>query len=317
MARATRAAIRTGTDLPLQPISHFTAIGAVNAALLLGALVALLVACFFAISAEPLLEAIAGGLGGILLVVAIARLASARRVDLTTNTHLRAMEARRADQVSLLSHEIRTPLAVIQGATELLAEQAPGPLSPKQVVFVDRILANATRMQSLAEQLLTQARLESGVFEVRTVNVDLRALMRDIVEELGNVAGTPIVLHTPGAPLRAMVDPQLIRQVVNNLVMNAARSDPNSNHVEVRMVSGEGQAMISVSDLGTGMTEKQRERLFQRFSSGRPLGNGTGIGLFISQQLVELHGGRIFVDTITGKGTTVMFTLPVRGRPRA
>lgn len=239
-----------------------------------------------------------------------------RRIELTTSLHLHRLEARRADQVSVLSHEIRTPLAVILGSAELLAEQAPGPLTERQSVFIRRILDNATRMQSLAEQLLMQARIEAGIFEVNPTTVDIRALMRSVVEDLTQVAEVPIVLDTLGAPVRAFVDPQLIRQVVTNLIMNAVHSDPHSSRVEVRVVAGDDQVMVSVSDGGTGMTDLQRDRLFLKFSSGQPLGNGTGIGLFISQQLVEMHGGRIFVDTISGKGTTMMFTLPLNGRVR-
>lgn len=235
-----------------------------------------------------------------------------RRIDLITNSHLRRMESRRADQVSMLSHEIRTPLAVIRGSAELLAEEGPGPLTPKQRQFVARILDNSQRMSNLAEQLLTQARIEAGVFEVKPAVVDVRALMRHIVEDLVHVTDSPIVLDAPGAPVRVNVDAELIRQVVTNLVMNAARSNHERTAVQIRVTAGEGQLMVSVSDGGSGMTEAQRDRLFTRFSSGRPLGNGTGIGLFISQQVIELHGGRIFVDTITGGGTTMMFTLPLK-----
>lgn len=240
----------------------------------------------------------------------LTQLLRARRQDLTEIARLRALAARRADQVSMLSHEVRTPLAVIQGSAELLAEEAPGPLVPRQHMFVKRILDNATRMHTLAEQLLMQARLESDQFRMNASNVDLRALLRTVVQELNPLTGVPIMLHTPGAPLHAYVDPDLIRIVVNNLIMNAARSAPDSRSVEVRVTAAEDNVVVSVSDGGAGMTEKQRDKLFARFASGRPLGNGTGIGLFISQQLIELHGGRIFVDTITGKGTTMMFTVP-------
>lgn len=239
-------------------------------------------------------------------------LARRRQIGMITNAHLRTLASRRADQVSMLSHEIRTPLAVIKGSAELLVEEGPGPLTPKQQSFVLRILDNSERMANLAEQLLTQARIEAGVFEVRPAVVDVRSLMRNIVEDLVHVTDAPIVLDAPGAPVRANVDAALIRQVVTNLVMNAARSNHELTPVQIRLTSGEGQLLVSVSDGGSGMSEEQRDRLFKRFSSGRPLGNGTGIGLFISQQVIELHGGRIFVDTITGGGTTMMFTLPLK-----
>jgi two-component system OmpR family sensor kinase len=223
------------------------------------------------------------------------------------------LDARRADQASMLSHEIRTPLAVIQGAGELLAEGDAGPLTPQQSVFVDRIVDNAVRMHTFSEQLLTRARLEAGLFSLDRQVVDLRTLFRAVIDDLHQVSDATIVLDAPGAPVRASVDPQLVRQVLVNLVNNAASSQPSRARVEVRIVPGDGEVSISVSDGGTGMTDEQREKLFRRFSSGRPLGNGTGIGLFISQEFVRLHGGRIYVDTISGKGTTMMFTLPLAG----
>lgn len=251
-------------------------------------------------------------LGAAVLVAAVAvwSVFRARARDVREITRLRALARRRSDQVSMLSHEIRTPLGVILGSAELLAEGSPGPMLPRQQAFVARIIDNAARMQSLAEQLLVQARLESEQFVLNARDVDVRGLMRSVTQELTPLAGAPIILHTPGAPVDAHVDPDLIRLVVSNLVMNAARSSPGSEGIEVRVHPTEDHVLISVSDGGTGMTDAQRDRLFARFASGQPLGNGTEIGLFISQQLIELHGGRIFVDTITGKGTTMMFTVP-------
>lgn len=288
------------------------AIGLLPLGLSLLALVVLTLSVMAGFDGRPAPSAVMAAMAAVLALGAAYILVRRRRVDLITNSHLRRLESRRADQVTMLSHEIRTPLAVIKGSAELLAEEGPGPLTPKQHAFVARILDNSERMANLAEQLLTQARIEAGVFEVRPAVVDVRSLMRGIVEDLVHVTDGPIVLDAPGAPVRANVDAELIRQVVTNLVMNAARSNHERTPVQIRLTSGEGQLMVSVSDGGSGMTEQQRDRLFRRFSSGRPLGNGTGIGLFISQQVIELHGGRIFVDTITGGGTTMMFTLPLR-----
>lgn len=294
--------------------SVVASLGAMPALSFLAAIALAVVSVVLVHSGQVLASDLVTGIAVLCLVIGIVALTRARARDRAANARLRALASRRADQVSMLSHEIRTPLAVIQGSAELLAEQAPGPLLPRQETFVRRIVDNASRMQTLAEQLLMQARLESDAFEIQRTQVDLRALMRGVVEELGPVAEVPIVLQTPGAPVFAHVDPQLIRQVMNNLIMNAARSDPGTSAIEVRVTSGEDHVLVAVSDGGTGMTEAQRDRLFRRFQSGRPLGNGTGIGLFISQQLIQLHGGRIFVDTITGKGTTMLFTLPIGGR---
>ncbi|WP_019200482.1 sensor histidine kinase KdpD [Tsukamurella sp. 1534] len=221
------------------------------------------------------------------------------------------LDARRADQVAVLSHEIRTPLAVIQGAAELLAERRDGDLTDTQVKFVRRIEDNAVRIHTFADQMLIRARLDAGLFVVSRKSVDLRVLFRDSIDEIRDVTPATVILDAPGAPVNAPIDAQLIRQVLINLINNAARSAPPGGRIDIRLARSEGEVLVSVADGGVGMTEDQRERLFQKFSTGRPLGNGTGIGLFVSEQLVELHGGRMHVDTVTGKGTTMMFTLPL------
>lgn len=289
-------------------------VGALSAVLFCAAIASTAASVVFAHLGRALASDVATVLAAVTAVLAVVRLLVARRRDLEENSRLRALASRRADQVSLLSHEIRTPLAIIQGSAELLAEKGPGPLLPRQEGFVRRIIDNAGRMSTLAEQLLTQARLESDAFRMHPEHVDLRSLVRSVVLELQPITDVPIVMDAPGAPVSAHVDPQLIRQVLNNLITNAARSDPGSSSIEVRITGGEDDVIVAVSDGGSGMSDEQRDRLFRRFTSGRPLGNGTGIGLFIAQQLVELHGGRIFVDTITGKGTTMLFTIPRGGR---
>ncbi|AZS44398.1 Sensor histidine kinase TmoS [Microbacterium oleivorans] len=240
-----------------------------------------------------------------IVILAIRHRRSRRRI-----AELDALSLRRADQVSALSHEIRTPLAIIRGSAELLADESAGPLTPHQTRFVRKIVDNAYSTIALAEQLLVRARIEAGLFSITRVPVDLRRLLREIVEDMSPLTSRTIVLDATGAPTLIDIDPETVRQVMTNLINNAARSDVEGSRIEVRLWWADDEAIIAVSDGGTGMTEQQRDRLFTRFSSGQPLGNGTGIGLYISQQLVELHDGRLFVDTLTGKGTTVMFTLP-------
>lgn len=248
------------------------------------------------------------------LVATVVVLVRRTRRDQERIDDLTALESKRADQVAMLSHEVRTPLAVILGSAELLSEPSAGVLTPRQGVFVKRIIDNANRMSVLAEQLLIRARIEAGMFTLTRAPVDLRRLLRDVADDLAPTLSATIMVDAPGAPFLVQADAILIRQVVTNLVTNASRSDPDSGRIELRLQQGEDEVLVSVSDGGQGMTDHQRDRLFERFSSGRPLGNGTGIGLYLSQQLVALHGGRLYVDTITGRGTTVLFTLPLSTR---
>ncbi|MDF2708243.1 MAG: sensor histidine kinase [Nonomuraea muscovyensis] len=255
------------------------------------------------------------------LLAAVAALAAWVLVERRRNataaheiSRLKELALRRADQVSVLSHEIRTPLALIKGSADLLAEETPGPLTEVQRRFVGTISGSAEHVISLAEDLLTQARIEAGLFEVHLRQVELRSYLRSVVRELRQVHDRRIVLDTPGPPTRVMLDPQLIHQLVSNLVANSLRHDPDpGNQVTVRGHLADSTVVIAISDRGKGMTEAERSLLFERFRSTAPLGQGTGIGLYISRYIAELHGGGIHVDTIAQHGTTMLVTFPAGG----
>jgi signal transduction histidine kinase len=224
---------------------------------------------------------------------------------------LRDLALRRAEQVSVLSHEVRTPLALIKGSADLLVEETPGPLTDVQRKFVGTISDSAQHVISLAEDLLTQARIEAGLFEVHLRQVELRSYLRSVVRQLRQVHDRAIVLDTPGPPTRVLLDPQLVHQLISNLVGNSLRHDPDpANQVTVRGHVADSTVVISISDRGRGMDEVERARLFERFHSTAPLGEGTGIGLYISRHIAELHGGGIHVDTIAAHGTTMLVTFP-------
>lgn len=224
---------------------------------------------------------------------------------------LRQLARHRAEQVSVLSHELRTPLSLIKGSADLLVEESPGPLTPVQRRFAHTIATNADHVISLAEDLLTQARIEAGLFDVTLKRVELRSYLRHVVADLRQLHGRDIVLDTPGPPAHVLIDPKLIHQMVSNLVANSLRHDPDSDHrVTVRGLLVETEVVLSIHDLGPGMSEPERALLFERFHSTAPLGQGTGIGLYISRHIAELHGGAIRVDTIANHGTTMLVTFP-------
>lgn len=268
-------------------------------------------------SVQPgVLAAVALVLAGCIAVLCLAVLRERRRRATLSREveRLREVARQRADQISVLSHEVRTPLALIRGSAELLAEQKPGPLTDVQARFVETISDSATHVISLAEDLLTTARIEAGLFEVHLRQVQLRSFLRSVVRELRQVHGRDIVLDTPGAPARVMLDPSLMSQLIGNLVTNSLRHDPDTGHrVTVRGHVAEGMVVLAISDSGRGMTDEEREQLFGRFHSTAALGKGTGIGLYIALHIAELHGGGIHVDTIAHHGTTMVVTFPARG----
>ena len=260
---------------------------------------------------------VAAGAAGALLVVVlvlVGRLRTVReQLDVTRHEgeRLRTLARARAERASVLSHEIRTPLTLVQGAAELLAEETPGPLNDRQHAFVDTIVDNTRRTMTMAEDLLTAARLEARLFEVHLERTDLRALARRTVAEMRRLHGVSVLLDSRGAPLWLDVDRNLMRQALWNLVNNAVHHSGAGVRVVVRITVGD-DILVSVSDDGPGMTAEQRAGLFLPFvTSGGVTGRGTGLGMMITREIVELHGGRIFVDSATRVGTTILFTLPL------
>lgn len=266
----------------------------------------------------PIPAAVALGVGLVALAVAVAALwrwTGTLRAHVRERTaeaeRLRALAKERADRASVLAHEIRTPLALVKGAGELLAEQTPGALNDTQRTFVETITQNTEAVIAMAEDLLTEARLEADLFTLQLEETDLRHLVRHTVRELRRVNHVPISLDSRGAPVTVMVDRRLMRQALWNLVTNAARHADASSPVVVRITPGEESVLVAVSDDGRGMDADERRTLFTPFTPGR---RGTGLGLVITRRIVELHGGRVFVDTVARRGTTILLSIPVVAR---
>lgn len=224
---------------------------------------------------------------------------------------LRELAKARARRISTLSHEIRTPLALIKGAGELLADQSPGPLTSTQERFVSTITENCQQVIDMAEDLLSQARLEANLFELRLERVELRHLVRASVRELRRIHRNVLQLDNRGPALTFHADPRLLREVLWNLINNAVRHAGTDAVVTVRVVEGEGEAVVSVVDDGRGMNREERERLFTPHYVGSSERPGTGLGMTITEAIVELHGGRILVDTASRRGTAIYVTLPL------
>lgn len=257
---------------------------------------------------------------GLALVAALAALAATRR-DLTRSrdalAHLRAYHEERTQRPNVLSHELRTPLTVVQGSAELLLEESPGPLNDLQREFVSTIAENSHQVIEMANDLLEEARIESELFNMHVERVEVRGLVRECVHTLRRVHKAPIRLDSRGAPVHLVMDPALMRQAVTNLINNAARHAGEGVTITVSVLDGEETVTLAVSDDGGGMTQEERAALFVPFATGGSRRPGTGLGMMITQRIVELHGGRVLVDTIARRGTTVYLVLPRHWEPGA
>ncbi|WP_103062933.1 sensor histidine kinase [Actinomyces qiguomingii] len=259
--------------------------------------------------------------GWILVAAAViaAVLAAHWRRDLLLarrdNARLRESAQRRSTPRDILAHEIRTPLALISASAELLAEETPGDLNEVQRRFVTTILDNARDASQMAEDFLTEARLDHEVLSLRTQHVELRGLVRELIQEMRRSAHTTIRLESHGRPVRIEADRGLLRQAVANTVTNALRHSDGGT-VTVHISADTDDALITVMDDGVGMSRQERSRAFIPYATSNPLtapsSRGAGLGMMVTQRIMEAHGGRVLIDTIATRGTTVYLTLPLR-----
>jgi len=223
---------------------------------------------------------------------------------------------RSRDFLADVSHELRTPLAALRTFNELLQEQA-GDDPDTRSEFLEASGQQIERLDWLAQNLLELSKLDSGLVLLDLRPEDLRAAVESAVEQAHAVArrrGIHLSLQLPDAPVRIRHDPQRIGQVVTNLVGNALKFTPRDGSVGVELRPSPEGAEIEVRDTGVGIDAEELPRIFERFFRGsranEARGSGSGLGLAIVKSIVDMHGGRISVESRLGAGTTFVVVLP-------
>ena len=229
------------------------------------------------------------------------------------------VEAERAKSefVSTVSHELRTPMTSIKGYADLLLMGAVGSLTGEQERFLTIIKSNTDRLTLLVNDLLDISRIESGrlVLTPKVVHVD--DLVTQVITAMAaRAAERKLELRSDLPPVlpEIFVDPDRVIQILTNLVGNACRYTPPGGEIVVLASAHDNEIQVSVRDTGIGISEEDQQRLFSRFfRSDDPTvqeAPGTGLGLSITKSLVEMHGGRIWVESELGHGSTFTFSLP-------
>lgn len=208
-----------------------------------------------------------------------------------------------------LGHELRTPLTVIRGEIEAMIDGVHQP----DPVHLEVLLDEVQVMERLLEDLRTLSLTEAGALALHPEPTDLIDLVRDVAgahRRLASSRGVEIILDVAEPMPDVMVDPVRIREVVANLVVNSLRAMPDGGELELSLAAGEDSVRMSVSDTGIGLPPDEVERAFDRFHKGST-SSGSGLGLTISRDLVEAHGGSISMESEPGVGTTVSIELPI------
>ncbi|MCD4753634.1 MAG: HAMP domain-containing histidine kinase [Anaerolineaceae bacterium] len=218
----------------------------------------------------------------------------------------------RSDRLSMLSHEIRTPLALIQASVELILDGAPGPLTDQQRTFMENVDENSRHIMTLAENMLTQSKLESGFFTPVFQLTDVRDIIRVVVANMSIFTarrGQSIQTYYPQVLPRVKVDSMLLKQALTNITQNAIHHTSAGGRIIISVAKNDLGLLISITDDGAGMSAEHRQQLFRRFAAS---GEGTGLGLVIVKKIMEVHDGHVYVDTSLGRGTTFFLTLPIK-----
>jgi signal transduction histidine kinase len=221
---------------------------------------------------------------------------------------------------SYLTHELRAPVTAIRLGLEILQEQTAGRLAPEETQMLEMAVKNTARLEGLVDDILDYSKIVAGKLALRREACDARTLLSESVEGLRATAlrrGVKLA-RIDGEPLpRIDADPGRVVQVLTNLISNAIKFTPARGAVTVSVEMGryehEGTLVFKVKDTGRGIPAKDLEKIFSQFQQASNVkgSEGTGLGLTLARQMVDLHGGRIWAESWRGLGATFHFTIPI------
>lgn len=234
-----------------------------------------------------------------------------------TNEQLRLIDQRKSEFVSIVSHQLRTPIAAIKGYASLLLEGAFGDLTERQHESVDRIFVSSGRLAQMITDFLDISKIEQGTMTYTFTAVDLRKLVRELIEDFQSVTKTRGLTLEAEIPedetFTVTADEGKIRQIISNLIDNAIKyTIKGSIQVSLEKDNVAGTVFIKVHDTGVGLTQNDIHHLFNKFTRGagseKLSTDGSGLGLYVAKKMLEAHRGKIWVDS-AGPGTGSTFVV--------
>jgi PAS domain S-box-containing protein len=234
------------------------------------------------------------------------------------NEELEKASRAKSDFLARMSHELRTPLNVVMGFAELMLDQVPGEINEEQRQCLDDILTSSRHLLGLINEVLDLTKVESGKVELKLKNIALSEVVESVTSAMTAVISqrkqSLDVRLDGGLPL-LKVDEDRLRQVFFNLLSNASKFTPDRGKLKIEASRKDGWCQVSVSDNGIGIKEEDLKQIFEPFYQAEDSmtreSRGTGLGLTLVKEIVEMHGGQILVKSKYGKGSSFIFTLPL------
>jgi signal transduction histidine kinase/DNA-binding response OmpR family regulator len=234
------------------------------------------------------------------------------------NKELEKASRAKSDFLARMSHELRTPLNVIMGFSELMLDQVPGEINEEQRQCLDDMLTSSRHLLGLINEVLDLSKVEAGKVEVRVKDIALAELVGSVTSAMTAVLSqrkqSLDVDLAKGLPL-VYADGARLRQVFFNLLSNASKFTPDGGKIRIEALRKDGLCQVTVSDNGIGIKKEDLKQIFEPFyQADNPVTRerkGTGLGLTLVKEIVEMHGGQIWVQSEYGKGSDFIFTLPL------
>ena len=234
-------------------------------------------------------------------------------------TKEKEFEEMKLDFVTMAVHQLRTPLTTLRGYLSVLSGNIADKLLDDEKVYLDRSISGADQISALIENLINITHMEENKLTLQTKQVQLEDTVEDVTNNLsiiGKQKGVRLLFQKPQKPLPLIsIDSYSISQVLNNLIVNAIEHSSEGSSVEIYIRQQGDEIVVDVKDYGEGIPYEATEFLFTKFyqvpNNLRAGSKGMGLGLYISKKILEAHKGKIWVNTIRGRGATFSFSLPI------
>ncbi|HEV2188973.1 MAG TPA: ATP-binding protein [Stellaceae bacterium] len=228
----------------------------------------------------------------------------------------------KSEFIANVSYELRTPLNAIIGFAEILANEYFGTLTPRQLDYSRGILDSSHRLLSLINDILDLATIEAGYMMLETHPVEIGGMLEAVMtltRERARNQDLKLSLHCPEGLGTIEADERRLKQALFNLISNAIKFTPPGGAIRLEAERKNGEIILAVADTGVGIPAEDQARVFDKFERGDPqlYQSGAGLGLSLVKSLIELHGGRVTIESSSDKGTTVRCHLPIGHRPTA
>ncbi|PVH25108.1 PAS domain-containing sensor histidine kinase [Sphingobacterium corticibacter] len=229
-------------------------------------------------------------------------------------TDRRAIELRKDDFLAVASHELKTPLTTVKGYLQYATRLLPKDSDAKIIDIMDKANVQLDRLNRLIAELLDVSKIQSGNLEVHREAFDFNNMVEEAVESMSRTTDSHEIIFSGGIEGSYVGDEAQLSQVVKNLLANAVKYSPKARKIEVSLSVISKYIKFSVQDFGMGISLNDQKKIFERFYRARHIQQhfpGMGIGLYICEQIIEKHGGTLWVDSEVDKGSTFSFTLPI------